>query len=453
MRVGEIDPRCVGDTNEPPTAHPGAGRGAHLEAGRRRRGRRSRGARSEAPATVTITGFPDRARRHAALARPGHDPDLERPGGRAHLLPGRAADALRGGEGRHQAPRPGQVRRSSPGGCATWPRPTSRVLMTGLHTCANCHSFSRDGTTLGMDLDGPQNDKGLYALVPIQPQTTIRSEDVVAWSSFRGKLGGKLRVGFMSQVSPDGRYVVTTHQRPRARARRTTSVARPPRTCATTTSPTSRTTASSRCSTRRAGSWPGTAGTTGQLAAAARAPTTRATCRPTPSGARTGVPGVRPGRGEGRLPRGRRSSPSTPTTRTRRQIQYDLYRIPFNEGRGGRGGARSPAPRGNGMSNTLPEGLARRAVDRLRAGRNGQLMRPDGKLYIVPVEGGEARRMRCNTPLMNSWHSFSPNGRWMVFSSKSRSPYTQMFLTHLDEDGQRQPGDPDRERAPRPTAR
>ena len=47
--------------------------------------------------------------------------------------------------------------------------------------------------------------------------------------------------------------------------------------------------------------------------------------------------------------------------------------------------------------------------------------------------------MRCNTPLMNSWHSFSPNGRWLVFSSKSRSPYTQMFLTHLDEDGNDSP--------------
>ena len=66
---------------------------------------------------------------------------------------------------------------------------------------------------------------------------------------------------------------------------------------------------------------------------------------------------------------------------------------------------------------------------------NGQLMRPDGKLYIVPAAGGVARRMNCNTPLMNSWHSFSPNGRWLVFSSKSRSPYTQMFLTHIDADG------------------
>jgi tetratricopeptide (TPR) repeat protein len=36
---------------------------------------------------------------------------------------------------------------------------------------------------------------------------------------------------------------------------------------------------------------------------------------------------------------------------------------------------------------------------------------------------------------MNSWHSFSPNGRWLAFSSKSRSPYTQLFLTHIDEQG------------------
>ena len=36
----------------------------------------------------------------------------------------------------------------------------SRLVMEGLPTCANCHSFSRDGKTLGLDVDGPQNDKG-----------------------------------------------------------------------------------------------------------------------------------------------------------------------------------------------------------------------------------------------------------------------------------------------------
>jgi hypothetical protein len=43
---------------------------------------------------------------------------------------------------------------------------------------------------------------------------------------------------------------------------------------------------------------------------------------------------------------------------------------------------------------------------------------------------------------MNSWHSFSPNGRWLVFSSKSRSPYTQFFLTHIDEVGNDSPAIP-----------
>ena len=47
--------------------------------------------------------------------------------------------------------------------------------------------------------------------------------------------------------------------------------------------------------------------------------------------------------------------------------------------------------------------------------------------------------MHCNTSLMSSWHSFSPNGHWLVFSSKSRSPYTQMFLTHIDADGNDSP--------------
>jgi tetratricopeptide (TPR) repeat protein len=116
------------------------------------------------------------------------------------------------------------------------------------------------------------------------------------------------------------------------------------------------------------------------------------------------------------------------------QIRYDLYRIPFGEGRGGQAVPIAGAS-GNGMSNSFPKiSPDGRFVVFVRA-RNGQLMRPDGELYIVPSEGGEARRLRANTPLMNSWHSFSPNGRWLVFSSKSRSPYTQMFLTHLDEQG------------------
>ena len=70
---------------------------------------------------------------------------------------------------------------------------------------------------------------------------------------------------------------------------------------------------------------------------------------------------------------------------------------------------------------------------------NYMLLMPDSELYIIPAEGGEARRLRANTPLMNSWHSWSSNGRWLVFSSKANTPYTQLFLTHIDEDGRSTP--------------
>ena len=70
---------------------------------------------------------------------------------------------------------------------------------------------------------------------------------------------------------------------------------------------------------------------------------------------------------------------------------------------------------------------------------NYMLLQPDSELYIIPAEGGEARRLRANTKRMNSWHSFSPNGRWLAFSGKPDSPYTQLFLTHIDEHGESTP--------------
>jgi tetratricopeptide (TPR) repeat protein len=70
---------------------------------------------------------------------------------------------------------------------------------------------------------------------------------------------------------------------------------------------------------------------------------------------------------------------------------------------------------------------------------NYMLLMPDSVLYIIPAEGGVPRRLRANTSRMNSWHSFSSNGRWLVFSSKANTPYTQLFLTHIDEEGNSTP--------------
>ena len=95
----------------------------------------------------------------------------------------------------------------------------SKTVMTGLPTCANCHSLSRDGKTLGIDVDGPQNDKGLYALIPVKPVSTMSNEYVIHWSAFSEERAQK-RFGFMSQVSPDGKYVITGIDVPHAHGTR-----------------------------------------------------------------------------------------------------------------------------------------------------------------------------------------------------------------------------------------
>ncbi len=303
--------------------------------------------------------------------------------------------------------------------------PRSRVLLTGMHTCANCHSFSADGKTLGMDLDGPQNDKGLYALVAVKPQMTIRTDDMISWNRSADRQYGQSRVGFMSQVSPDGKYVLTT----------ISGTVRPTQSNFYVVNfkdyrflqvfyPTAGILAWYDRATGREQPLPGaddpryvqTDGVwspDGKYLVFARAE------------ARAPYPA------DGKLA-------EYANDPTEVQIQYDLYRIPFNAGQGGQP-ERIEGASANGMSNTFPKvSPDGRWIVCVKC-TNGQLMRPDSQLYIVPAQGGEARRLACNTPLMNSWHSFSPNGHWLVFSSKSRSPYTQMFLTHLDEQGNASP--------------
>jgi tetratricopeptide (TPR) repeat protein len=423
LQVGEIDPNCLATTNEPPRLTPQQAAmrtwlpdAAIWETIKRHS--------VKLPATVTITGF-RRSDSGEVISRgsvrirtatePVGAPIFFRD---VPLMPSEAEKGVIKPLASKAVPliawRLRNVGESR-----------SRLLMQGIHTCANCHSFSQDGKTLGMDLDGPQNDKGLYTIVPVKPRISIRNEDVIAWSSFRDKVPSDAREGFMSQVSPDGQYVVTTIK-PRGTDKlrlyyvanfkdyRFLQVFYPTRGIL-------------HWYSRRTGQLmplPGADDPSFVQANAVWSPAgdylvfVRAQARnPYPAG---------------RKPAQYANDPNEPP------IQYDLYRIPFNGGKGGRATPLDGASR-NGMSNSFPKITPDGRWLVFVKSRNGLLMRPDSELYIVPAAGGSARRMRCNTSLMNSWHSFSPNSRWMVFSSKSRSPYTQMFLTHIDERGNDSP--------------
>jgi|CZKR01.1.fsa_nt_gi Flp pilus assembly protein TadD len=316
----------------------------------------------------------------------------------------------------------------------------SRTVMEKLYTCANCHSFSTDGKTLGMDLDGPKNDKGLYALVPVAKNMTIRNQDVIRWSSFQENVEARRfepaakRFGFMSQISPNGRYVVTSigppgvgnsHQKenpdfaPGLSDRLFSTVYKDIR-FIQVFYPTRGILVWYDRKEEKLRPLPGGDDPRFVQTSAFWSPDgrylifSRAKARdPYPPGA---------------------AKPEYANDPNEPQIQYDLYRIPFNEGRGGKAEPVVGAS-GNGMSNNFPKVSPDGGWIVFVQNHNGLLMRPDSKLYIVPFAGGKARLMKCNTSLMNSWHTFSPNGRWLAFSSKGRSPYTQLMLTHIDAQG------------------
>jgi hypothetical protein len=119
-------------------------------------------------------------------------------------------------------------------------------------------------------------------------------------------------------------------------------------------------------------------------------------------------------------------------------IQFDIYRVPFNKGDGGGAEPLEGASK-NGMSNYFPRYSPDGKWVVYTRSRSGIMLQPDSELWIVPAGGGKARRMQCNRKNFNSWHSWSSNGRWLLFSSKANGPYTEIFLTHVDEEGNDSP--------------
>jgi tetratricopeptide (TPR) repeat protein len=303
----------------------------------------------------------------------------------------------------------------------------SKVVMTGLPTCGNCHSFSRDGKTLGIDVDGPANDKGLYALIPVKKISTISNDYLIHWSAFSEEHAQK-RFGFMSQLSPNGKFVVNSIDVPHANGVRVLDRLYngfyPDYGFGQVFYPTRGVLAWYSKDTGKLNPLPGADDPNFVQTSAFWSPDgkwlvfSRAAARdPYPPGYK-------------------RSLYANDPNET--QIQYDLYRIPFNDGKGGTP-ERIVGASENGMSNNFPKVSPDGKWIVFVQCKNGLLMRPDSKLYIVPFQGGVARPLQSNLAVMNSWHTFSPNGHWLAFSSKTPSLYTHLYLTHIDDQGNASP--------------
>jgi tetratricopeptide (TPR) repeat protein len=297
------------------------------------------------------------------------------------------------------------------------------VVLDKLPVCGNCHSFSADGKTLGMDVDYA-NDKGSYTIARVEEQMFLDKDNIITWSDYN-RYDNEETFGLLSQVSPDGRYVISTVKD------KSVFVPKPDLTFSQLFFPCKGILTVYDRQTGRFKALPGADDPQYVQSNPAWSPDGKYIVF-----ARSKAYTLRSPDAQGKVllsPENCREFLEEGKT-----FLFDLYRIGFNNGNGG-----IPEPLEGASNNDMSNFFAKYSPDGkwivfCRA-KSYMLLQPDSELYIIPAEGGTARRLQCNTNRMNSWHSFSPNGKWLVFSSKANSPYTQLFLTHINRQGHSSP--------------
>lgn len=297
------------------------------------------------------------------------------------------------------------------------------IVLQNLPVCGNCHSFADNGSVLGLDVDYG-NDKGAYAIMNVAKDMVMDDAKIITWADYKRE-DGELTFGLLSRVSPSGRYVVSTVKD------RSVFVAIPDLMISQLFFPIKGILVIYDRETK----------TYAQLPGADDPQYVQSNAVWSPNGETLVFARAKAHKSE-RLEQknsalvDERDVPEF--TVQKKPFLYDLYKIPFN---GGKGGVAEPlsGAAANGMSNFFPKFSPDGKWIVFCKAKSYMLLQPDAELYIVPAAGGEARRLRYNTPRMNSWHSWSSNSRWLVFSSKVNGPYTQLFLTHIDADGNDSP--------------
>lgn len=61
---------------------------------------------------------------------------------------------------------------------------------------------------------------------------------------------------------------------------------------------------------------------------------------------------------------------------------------------------------------------------------------PSSNLYLMELKSGNYRRLECNSGRGESWHCWSSNSRWIVFSSKrDNGLLARPYFSYIDPEG------------------
>ncbi len=295
------------------------------------------------------------------------------------------------------------------------------IAMRSFPVCGNCHSFSADGSTISLDLDAGRRDKGGYFVSAINDTILFNIGNYMSWS----KIEKRSTFGLFSKISPDGRHIVTTVK--------DRVVSKNP--------PLDRyeSFAYSLLFFPVNGNlavYDRESHTLKELPGANLDEYVQSNAFWTPDGKEIIFSRARALPRDSDIYKLAVEDKNLLEQFEERKVpfKYDLYRIPFNGGKGGKAEPVEGASN-NGKSNYFPAVSPDGKWLVYCQAENYMLLMPDSRLYIVPLKGGKPRMLKCNFSSLNSWHAWSPNSKWIVFASKGLSVFTDLFLTHIDEKG------------------
>ena len=122
-------------------------------------------------------------------------------------------------------------------------------------------------------------------------------------------------------------------------------------------------------------------------------------------------------------------------------IRFNLYRIPYNNGKGGKAIPIKGASF-NGKSNYAPRYSPNGKWVVFNEAESASLVEPTSDLWIFPADlSAPPRKLECNVDYaMDSWHSWTLNSRWLLFATKRDDGiFARIYITEIDDAGHASP--------------